>query len=196
MGKGIGPQRSGLKRDRGSGFAVCSWWGAGGSEPRRATENVLRWKRCEDAQVTGGLFTLLGWMALRVKIGPNEAEPEGCGGSTVKGENEVWPDFRRNPSGRGQFSRFPRRSSLADTRYPPHESKNDSWGPRVCVTPHSLNSKKTGSRRHRPSSVSRPQHRISLEAGLRCKPVVDASTRRLQNHQCPGTGWVGGAAIG
>jgi hypothetical protein len=55
--------------------------------------------------------------ALRGKIGSDEAEPEGCGGSTVKGENEVWPDFPRNPSGRGQFSRFRRHSSLADTRY-------------------------------------------------------------------------------
>jgi len=51
-------------------------------------------------------------MALRAKIGPDKAEPEGCGGSTVEGENEVWPDCRRNPAGRGQFSRFRRRSSL------------------------------------------------------------------------------------
>jgi len=36
-------------------------------------------------------------MALRTKIRPNEAEPEGYGGFTVEGENEVWPDFRRNP---------------------------------------------------------------------------------------------------
>ena len=57
------------------------------------------------------------WAALRVKIRPDEAEPEGCGGSTVEGENEVWPDFRRNPKGRGQFSSFRRQSSLADTRY-------------------------------------------------------------------------------
>jgi hypothetical protein len=71
-------------------------------------------------------------MALRTKIGPNQAEPEGCGGSTVEGENEVWldfhpsdqdlslgtPDFRRNPSGRGQFFPFRRRSSLRYTRYP------------------------------------------------------------------------------
>src|SRR5487761_2204097 len=56
-------------------------------------------------------------MALLAKIGPGEAEPEGCGGSTVEGENEVWPGFRRNPKGRGQFSRFRRRSSLADTWY-------------------------------------------------------------------------------
>jgi len=38
-------------------------------------------------------------MALRAKIGPDEAEHEGCGGSTVEGENEVWRDFRRNPLG-------------------------------------------------------------------------------------------------
>jgi hypothetical protein len=48
---------------------------------------------------------------------PDEAEPEGCGGPTVEGENEVWHDFPHNPKGRGQFSRFPRRSSLADTLY-------------------------------------------------------------------------------
>jgi hypothetical protein len=28
-----------------------------------------------------GLFTLLGWMTLRAKIGPDKAEPEGFGGS-------------------------------------------------------------------------------------------------------------------
>jgi hypothetical protein len=39
---------------------------------------------------------------LRAKIRPDEAEPEGYGGSTVEGENEVWPDFRRNPKGRRQ----------------------------------------------------------------------------------------------
>jgi len=45
-------------------------------------------------------------MALRAKIRPDEAEPEGCGGSTVEGENEVWPDFRRNPKGRGHLPDF------------------------------------------------------------------------------------------
>ena len=29
----------------------------------------------------------------------DEAEPEGCGGSTAKDENEVWPDFRCTSSG-------------------------------------------------------------------------------------------------
>jgi hypothetical protein len=51
-------------------------------------------------------------MALREKIRPDEAEPEGCGGFTVEGENEVWPDIRRNPKGRGQFPPFLRQSSL------------------------------------------------------------------------------------
>jgi hypothetical protein len=56
-------------------------------------------------------------MALRAKIRSDKAEPEDFGGSKVEGENEVWPDFRRNPSGRGQSSSFPRRSSLRYTRY-------------------------------------------------------------------------------
>jgi len=54
---------------------------------------------------------------MRVKIRPDEAESEDCGGSTVQDENEVGPDFLRNPEGRGQFSSFRRQSSLADTRY-------------------------------------------------------------------------------
>jgi len=40
-------------------------------------------------------------MALRAKIGPGEAEPEGFGGFKVEGENEEWPDLRRNPKRRG-----------------------------------------------------------------------------------------------
>jgi hypothetical protein len=35
-------------------------------------------------------------VAFRAKIGPDETEPEGFGGSKVEGENEVWPDFRRS----------------------------------------------------------------------------------------------------
>jgi hypothetical protein len=45
-----------------------------------------------------------GRMALRVKIGPEQADPKGFGGSKAEDENDVWPDFRCNPSGRGQFS--------------------------------------------------------------------------------------------
>ena len=74
-----------------------------------ARENKTRFIRA--------LLTLLGWTALRAKIGPDEAEPEGFGGSKVEGEYEVWPDFGRNPQGRGRFSRFRCRSSLADARY-------------------------------------------------------------------------------
>jgi hypothetical protein len=39
--------------------------------------------------------------ALRAKIAPNEAEPDGFGGPKFRGENEVRHDFRRNPMGRG-----------------------------------------------------------------------------------------------
>src|ERR1019366_3559777 len=77
-------------------------------------------------------------MALRTEIRPDEAELEGCGGATVEGENDVWPDFRRNPKGRGQFSPDIRHSSLGDTRYPslltPRSEKNwlPSPPPRSC----------------------------------------------------------------
>jgi hypothetical protein len=50
-------------------------------------------------------------------MGPDKAEAEGFGGSKVEADNAVWPHLRRNPEGRGQFSRFRCRSSLADTRY-------------------------------------------------------------------------------
>ncbi|HEY3628919.1 MAG TPA: hypothetical protein VGL00_21695 [Terracidiphilus sp.] len=76
-------------------------------------------------------------MALREKIGSDEAEPEGCGGSTAQDDNEVWPDFHpsdedlspgtpdfhRNPKGRGRFSSIS--LSLVVNRHP------------VCVTPRS-----------------------------------------------------------
>ena len=41
-----------------------------------------------------------------------EAESAAHGEPTGKDENEVWADFRRNPEGRGQFSRLGCRSSL------------------------------------------------------------------------------------
>ena len=50
-------------------------------------------------------------------MGPDEAEPEGFGGSKVKGDNEVWPHFLRNPKGRGGFSRSLCRSSLKYIEY-------------------------------------------------------------------------------
>jgi hypothetical protein len=54
---------------------------------------------------------------LRAKIRPDEAEFESGGGTTVEGDNEVWPDFGRNPEGKGGFSRLLRPSSLQYTRY-------------------------------------------------------------------------------
>src|SRR5689334_18802674 len=41
--------------------------------------------------------------ALRAQISSYEAEAEGCGGSTVEADNEVWANLRRNPKGRGRF---------------------------------------------------------------------------------------------
>jgi hypothetical protein len=75
-----------------------------------------------DAAVVSGdtsraCYSLSRGAALRTKIGPDEAESEGCGGSTVEDDNEVWPDLRRNPEGWGQFSPFRRHSSLEDTPY-------------------------------------------------------------------------------
>jgi hypothetical protein len=40
-------------------------------------------------------------MALRAKIGLDEAEAEGFGGSKVEADNEVWPDFLPQPTGTG-----------------------------------------------------------------------------------------------
>jgi hypothetical protein len=51
------------------------------------------------------------------KIVPEEAESEGCGGTTVEDDNEVRRDLRRNPQGWGRFSPFRRRSSLEDSPY-------------------------------------------------------------------------------
>ncbi len=73
---------------------------------------------CEDGHSRGwSLLWTFARLSLRMKIGPDEAESEGCGGSTVEDDNEVWTDLRRNPKGWGQFSPFLRRSSLADTPY-------------------------------------------------------------------------------
>jgi hypothetical protein len=41
---------------------------------------------------------------LRTQIRSDEAEAEGCGGSTVEADNKVWANLRRNPEGRGRFS--------------------------------------------------------------------------------------------
>jgi hypothetical protein len=48
---------------------------------------------------------------------PDEAESEGCGGSTVEDDNDEWHDLRRNPEGWGQFPSFLCHSSLEDSQY-------------------------------------------------------------------------------
>jgi hypothetical protein len=55
---------------------------------------------------------------LREKIAPDEAEDEGCGGSTVESDNKVWRDFHRNPKGWANFPHFgvARRSKIPDIR--------------------------------------------------------------------------------
>jgi hypothetical protein len=45
-------------------------------------------------------------MALRAKKRPDEAEPEDCGGSTVEGENEVWPLFAATRRAGANFPDF------------------------------------------------------------------------------------------
>ena len=54
---------------------------------------------------------------MRAKIRSDEAEFEDDGGTIVKDDNEVGPDFGRNPEGEGEFSRLLRPSSLKYTRY-------------------------------------------------------------------------------
>jgi hypothetical protein len=55
--------------------------------------------------------------ALRAEIVSDKTEAAGFGGSKVKADNEVWRDFRRNPEGRGEFSRSLRHSSFAYGQY-------------------------------------------------------------------------------
>ena len=89
-----------------------------------------------------GCIHIYGCTALRAKIRPDKAESEGCGGSTVKDDNEVWPDFLRNPKGRGHFSSFRRQSSLGDTRYPsllfPRTEKKWLPSPRARICGYTL----------------------------------------------------------
>ena len=63
------------------------------------------------------LLLTFPWAALRGETAPNEAESEGCGGTTVEDDNEVWRGLTRNPKGWGQFSPFRRHLSLEDTPY-------------------------------------------------------------------------------
>ena len=41
------------------------------------------------AGISWSLLLTFAWVALRTKIGPDEAESEGCGGPTVKDDNEA-----------------------------------------------------------------------------------------------------------
>ena len=70
----------------------------GGVQPRRA-KSARRGSRSRKSGQNRGPRGLCPW-------GGDEAEPEGGGGTTVEGENEVWPDFRRKPSGGAGFSDF------------------------------------------------------------------------------------------
>jgi hypothetical protein len=82
--------------------------------------------------------------ALRAQISSYEAEAEGCGGSTVEADNEVWANLRRNPKGRGRFSSpqpakltgdpdFPISSSLVvpvdQLQFSPHSSISEKSAP-------------------------------------------------------------------
>ena len=55
-------------------------------------------RRCQGKTVPGPVHIPQA-AALRAKIRPDEAQREGCGGSTVERENEVWPDFHPQPGG-------------------------------------------------------------------------------------------------
>ena len=56
----------------------------------KTLHNKLKeYSQAKELPAIRGLLTLPGRMALREKIGSDEAEPEVCGGSTVEGENEV-----------------------------------------------------------------------------------------------------------
>jgi hypothetical protein len=61
---------------------------------------------------------------LNARTRPSPLWPRGIGdnswslgGSKVQADNKAWPNFRRNPVGRGQCSRLRCPSSLQDARY-------------------------------------------------------------------------------
>jgi hypothetical protein len=53
----------------------------------------------------------------KIKFGQTKRRVKGCGGPTFETDNEVWPDFGRNPAGRGHFSSPLCHSSLRYARY-------------------------------------------------------------------------------
>jgi hypothetical protein len=81
-----------------------------------------------------------GWRCER-KFGQTRRRPKAVAGPTVEDGNEVWADFRRNPKGRSQFSRFRCHSSL-------------QWS--TTARSSLLELGKTGFRRRHPNSVNRP----------------------------------------
>ncbi len=60
--------------------------------------------------------SLSRWMALPTKIGPDEADSEGCGGSTAEDDNECMARFAQQPEGLGPI--FPISSFLVARRHP------------------------------------------------------------------------------
>jgi hypothetical protein len=90
------------------------------------------------------------------------AESEGLGGSKVEGDNEVWPNFTRNPKGRGEFSRLPCRASLKYARYLSLLAPCTQENSLPSLPPHKFI---TGSRRRaRRDSMERMKMRASLRA--------------------------------
>jgi hypothetical protein len=79
-----------------------------------------------------------------------------CGGSTVEGENVEWPDFRRNSGApaTGLRRRGGTRKTGANFPRPVVDPREQTPGRRRSSL---LDSRKIGSRRHRPGIVNRPE---------------------------------------
>ncbi len=95
------------------GFPSSSRFEAAAREPKDSSKTLCYMGRY--AGDVGPVHTTPVGAAASENPARPEAEPEGCGGSTVEGKNEVWPDFRRSPQGRGQFPPALRPSSLGYT---------------------------------------------------------------------------------
>jgi hypothetical protein len=77
---------------------------------------------CAGAPIRIGPVNNWGGRSCERKSGQTRRWPNGIGGSKVEVGNKVWPDFLRNPKGRGQpfsgrWARFRSRWSLEDARY-------------------------------------------------------------------------------
>jgi len=64
-----------------------------------------------------GVSTYRNGQRCKIKFGQTKRRVKGCGGPTFETDNEVWPDFGRNPAGRGHFSSPLCHSSLRYARY-------------------------------------------------------------------------------